>query len=174
MSRQTSRAAALLVYAFSVFSAIVLTDEAVSQNGGWRLLRTADPRGGSDAVSMSRIADITRSDINLAGLMLRCGEDRPEVAIVVVSPLPRHAQPNVKIGADGKEWHFNARVLSPGAELLLPAEATALAGGTWQSVHELSITVSEQEHSFGGVVLIDGLAAALAALAANCPVGPAK
>ena len=65
---------------------------------GWHLLRTANPRGGPDAVSMSHTADINRSDLDLAGMMLRCGENGVEVIIVVVTPFSPHARPDVSIG----------------------------------------------------------------------------
>ena len=125
-------------------------------------------------MSMIHTADITRSDPDLAGLMLRCGEHGAEVAIVVVTPFPPRARPEVTVSADendGKEGHFTATVVSPGAELLLPAEATGLVAGPWQLTHELVVKVSSPEQSFGGVVPIDGLAAALATLVANCPAG---
>ena len=138
---------------------------------GWRLLRTANPRGGPDAISMSHTADTLRSDLELAGLMLRCSEKGPDVVIVVVSPFPPRAHPRVTIGADGKELQFEASVVSPGAELLLPAEAAHLAAGAWQSAHELVIKVSSQDQSFGGVIPIDGLGEAFVKLSASCLAG---
>jgi hypothetical protein len=148
-------------------------------DGTWHLLRTANPRGGADALSMSHTADMTHSDLNLAGLLLRCNsphdtgldprETGSDVVIVVITPFPPRAKPSVVIGADGKEWHFEAGVLPPGAELLLPAEAADLAAGPWQLAHELAIKVSFLDRSFGGVIPIDGMTAALATLTANCP-----
>lgn len=169
MHRLRFKMGTILVAGLSMFlAAATLAAQPISD---WRLLRTANPRGGADAVSMIHTADITRSDPELAGLMLRCGEHGAEVIIVVVTPFPPRAQPDVTVGADGKEWRFTARVVSPGAELLLPAEATGLATGPWQLTHELVVKVSSPEQSFGGVVPIDGLGAALATLAANCPAG---
>jgi hypothetical protein len=139
---------------------------------------------------MSHTSDMTRSDLDLAGLMLRChdtgtamqGVDATsptvqdddtngigaQIAIVVVTPFPPRARPSVTIGAAGKEWHFDARVLPPGVELLLPSQATDLASGPWQSTPELAVKVSWQERSFKGVIPIDGLADALATMAGNC------
>ena len=167
--RHRCRMGAIVVAGLCVFLTAATT--AAQPISGWRLLRTANPRGGAEAVSMIHTADITRSDPDLAGLMLRCGEHGAEVVIVVVTPFPPRAQPDVTVGADDKEWRFAARVVSPGAELLLPAEATGLATGPWQLTRELVVKVSSPEQSFGGVVPIDGLAAALATLAANCPAG---
>jgi hypothetical protein len=157
------------------------------QNSGWRLLQGATP-AGSAPPSMSHTSDMMRSDLDLAGLMLRCHDPKTEstgmqaqgtaptgggaeVAIVVVTPFPPRAVPSVTIGAAGKEWHFEAHVVPPGAELLLPAEAAKLAAGQWQSIHELTVRVSWQERSFGGIIPIDGLADALATLTTTCPAG---
>jgi hypothetical protein len=157
---------------------------ANAQGSGWRLLRTPNPNGPGYAVSMSHTADMGRSDLDVAGLLLRCRETGDqatstgnvgapdatvEVAIVVVTPFPPRAQPAVTVSAPDKEWHFEARVIPPGAELLLPAEAAQLAAGPWQSTHELAVKVASQERSFSGVIPIDGLADALATLATNCP-----
>jgi|RhiMethySRZTD1v2_1073278.scaffolds.fasta_scaffold1184765_1 hypothetical protein len=139
--------------------------------GGWRLLRTPNPQGGREAISMSHTADMTRSDLDLAGMMLKCGQHGPEIVIVALTPLPPRAGPEVTISALGKEWRFAASVVPPGAELLLPGDATHLAAGPWQSAHELSVRVRSKEQSFAGIIPIDGLAAALATLSANCPVG---
>jgi hypothetical protein len=138
---------------------------------GWHLLRTPNPRGGPDAVSISHTADITRSDLDLAGIMLRCGEKDVEIVIVVVTPFATRARPDVTIGTDGKEWRFGAHVVPPGAELLLPEEATILGAGPWRLARELVVKVTWQEQSFGGVIPIEGIAEALATLSANCSPG---
>jgi len=122
-------------------------------------------------VSVAHTADTTRSDIDLAGLMLRCAQAGAEVLIVVVSPFPPRATPSITIRSNGNEWRFSARIVSPGAELLLPAEAIDLAVGPWKSAHELAVDVASPERSFGGVIPIDGIDVALTTLAANCPPG---
>jgi hypothetical protein len=127
---------------------------------------------------MSHIADTTRSDMELAGLLLQCGLESRDtrlggagltVSIVTVTPFPPRVKPTVVIAADGQEWRFEASVSPPGAELLLPQGAALLASGPWQSARELSIKVSFQERSFDGIIPVDGIGAALARLAANCP-----
>lgn len=92
---------------------------------------------------MTRSADIS-SDPDLAGLMLRCHGVIPEIIIIVVAPFPPHAQPSVTIGANGSEWRFEAGVLSPGVELLLPTAASDLASGAWQSAPQLTVKISWQ------------------------------
>ena len=143
-------------------------DESPRLSNGWRLVRSADPSGGPDALAIDHTADITRSDLDFAGLMLRCGSHSPEVAIIALTPFPPKAKPGVSIAAKGEHWEFVAQVVPPGAELLLPQEATALAFGSWQHAHELSVTVTSPEQSFAGIVQIDGLSEALTTLAASC------
>ena len=138
---------------------------------GWRLIRTKNPNGGPDAVSVSHTADVGRSDIDLAGIMLRCGEKDMEVIVVAVTPFSPRVQPEVTLRVNAQEWHFQAHVISPGAELQLPAEALRLALGPWQTARELAIKVVAPGQSFSGVVPIEGMAEALAALAASCPPG---
>jgi hypothetical protein len=137
--------------------------------GGWRLLRSPNPQGGPDAISVSHTADVTKSDLDLAGMMLKCSEHGPEIAIVVVEPFSPRARPEVTIGASGQEWHFGASIGPPGAQLILPPEAAQLAMGRWQRATELSIQVKSEERSFAGVIPIADLATAFATLLANCP-----
>jgi hypothetical protein len=140
-----------------------------STDGNWRLLRSVNPLGGADAVSMVHTADTSRSDLDLAGLMLRCDGKSIVLVIVVVNPFPPRARPNVTISSNGQEWRFDATVVSPGAELMLPVDAVDLVRGTWQSAHELTIRVTSAEQSFGGIVQIDGFAGALSKLITECP-----
>lgn len=164
--------AGLCLFALLGFSTAPAFSDAPKLSGGWYLLRSVNPRGGPDAVSVSHTADIGRSDLDLAGLMLRCGDHgTAEFVVVAVTPFPPRARPEVFIHADGKRWQFSADVVPPGAELLLPADAAVLAHGPWQSAHELAIEVRSAEQSFRGVVPIDGLADALATLKTNCPAG---
>jgi len=136
----------------------------------WHLVRTTDPHGGRDTVSIIKAADISRSDLDLAGLVLRCHDGAIEVLLVLIEPLPPRAQPKVTVEAAGRRTEFNARVVSPGALVLLPSEATKLAAGPWQAAPELSITVAANPISIRGVISLAGLAAALPALQANCPL----
>jgi hypothetical protein len=162
---------ALLGVTLSVISLGLLTSseaETPPLGNGWRLLRSANPSGGPDAISVDHTADVSRSDLDFAGLMLRCGTQSAEVAIVALTPFPPKAKPGVSVSANGEHSQFVAQVVPPGAQLLLPQEATTLAFGPWQRAHELAVTVTPPEQSFAGVVPIDGLSEALAALMANC------
>jgi hypothetical protein len=138
--------------------------------GGWRLVRTPDPRGGADAVSIMRAADISRSDVELAGLMVRCAEHGTEMLVVMVTPLPPRARPQVTLRSAGREARFEARVTPPGAALLLPPEAQALLTGPWQAEAEpeLSLEVVSDAATTRGIVPLAGLRPAMAGLAASC------
>ena len=65
------------------FSAVA--DEPQS---AWRLIRTSDPRGGPEAVAMTHVADASKSDMSLAGLMLRCSMNTRDVEVAVVTTVP--------------------------------------------------------------------------------------
>ena len=88
--------------------------------GGWHLVRTHNPNGGADAISIMHTADTSRSDLDLAGLMIRCSETSAEVVIVLVRALPFRARPHVALGKPGNETQFEATVAPPGTAVLLP------------------------------------------------------
>jgi len=135
----------------------------------WRLVRTPDPIGGREAVSITRTADIPKSDLEFAGLMLRCGEKSVEVLIVLVRAFPPRAHPKVEVSAGSAAAEFTASVVPPEVLLLLPHEATALAAGSWQAATELTVTVEDERGAIRGVVPLTGLGRALALLRSNCP-----
>ena len=87
----------------------------------WRLVRTPNPAGGPDAVAAMRTAESARSDLDFAGLMLRCGEVEPEVLVVLVRPLPIHSHPNIAIEADGSSVDLIATVVPPGVPRFIAA-----------------------------------------------------
>jgi len=162
--------AGILLLGLNLFVAAAFAASPEAIPGGWRLMRTPNPLGGPDAVSMTHTADLIHSDPDLAGLMLRCAQSGAELLIVVVTPFPPGAHPDVTISGGGNEWHFAAQVVPPGAELLLPPESTTLVRTAWQSVRELAVKVSSPDQSFGGVIAVDGISTALANLMASCPV----
>jgi hypothetical protein len=144
------------------------SDLGGSRLGSWRLVRTLNPRGGPDAVSIMQTPDPSRSDIDLAGLMLRCSDRGFEVLIVLLHPLSSRARPQVKLTPGGAAA-LAATVVSPGAALALPTEAAALVTGPWQSAPELALEVDENDKIIRGVVSLAGLAPALDLLRSNCP-----
>jgi hypothetical protein len=138
--------------------------------GAWRLVRTPNPAGGPDAVSIMQTADITKSDLDLAGLMVRCGQTGTEVVIALVQPLPPRARPKVSVSTGGSAISFTATVVPPGALVLLPQDASALADGPWQNAAELTVAVEDSSsEQVKGVIPLAGLGSALPNLLANCP-----
>jgi len=137
--------------------------------GGWRLVRTQGPPGEKDAVSIMHTADIARSDVGLAGLTVRCAEHGTQTLVVLVTPLPPRARPQVTLRAAGKEARVAATVMPPGAALLLPPEADALVAGAGPAEPELALEVVTDEATTRGVIPLTGLRAATQALAATCP-----
>ena len=142
--------------------------------GSWRLVRMPNPTTEANTVSIMRTADIVKSDIDLAGLMLRCAQSNFEVVIVLVRPLPPRAHPMVTLSAGGNNATFAATVVPPGAEILLPADASALASGPWQAAPELSVQIAavegdEPSAPMHGIIPLAGLGAAIPLLLSNCP-----
>jgi hypothetical protein len=142
--------------------------------GSWRLVRTTNPATGVDTVSIMRTADIVKSDIDLAGLMLRCAQSNFDVIVVLVRPLPPRAHPKVTVSIGGSSVEFTATVVPPGAEVLLPADASALASGPWQTAPQLSVQIAavdgdEQPAPVQGVIPLAGLGSAIPLLLSNCP-----
>jgi hypothetical protein len=142
----------------------------LGEAGGWRLLRTPDPRGGPDAVSIMHTADMLRSDPDFAGLMLRCAEDGIDVLVIVVAPRPPRARPQVKFGPPGHEANYQATVVPPFTALLLPKDATSLVSGLRGTASaDLSIEINDESPAVGGTVALAGLRPALEGLKASCP-----
>jgi hypothetical protein len=137
--------------------------------GTWRSVRTPNPRGGPDLVSIMQTADLSRSDIGFAGLILRCSDTSFEVLIVLVNPSQPRARPQVKLITQGSTVVFTANVISPGTALALPNEVAALFNGPWQSVPELALEVDDGGNVIRGVVALKGLGPALARLLSSCP-----
>jgi hypothetical protein len=139
-------------------------DSGTAGPGTWRLVRTPNPRGGPDVVSITQTADPARSDIDLAGLMVRCGTAGSELRIVLVQPLPPRARPKVNLTAGGTAAQFDATVIPPGTSLSLPPDTNTLVDGLWQSSPELSVEVDEPNNPIRGVIPLAGLAPALGVL----------
>jgi hypothetical protein len=135
---------------------------------GWRLVRTPRPDGGEDAISMIHIADAVRSDPDFAGLTLRCGRTGLEILIIVIQPFPPRSRPQVTIGSTNKEWRFETSIVSPGAAVLLPSDASALVTGPWQSLKELPIKIEEGGTTIRGIVPLSGLTTAVQTLMTSC------
>jgi len=152
-------------------TATPIRPQAGSSNltGGWRLVRTRNPHADEDAVSVMHIADQLRSDPDLAGLTLRCGEAQMEVLVITLQTFSPRAKPQVSLTGAGARAQFTASVSLPGAALILPAQATALASGPWQNLSELAVEVDNEGSVIRGVIPLEGLREALQTLRMNCP-----
>jgi len=136
--------------------------------GGWHFVRTRNPYGGVDAISIMHTADPSKSDLDLAGLMIRCNEGRIEVAIVLLRPFPLRARPQVVFGKPGNEIRLEATIAPPGTAVLIPKDATSLVDGPWRALNNLFIRVDEGESTIRGVVALAGLQSAIKILVASC------
>jgi hypothetical protein len=137
--------------------------------GTWRLVRTPNPRGGPDAVSIMQTADAARSDVDLVGLTLRCSDTGFDVLVVFLKSFPPRTRPKVKLATGGATINLEATVIPPGVAISLPAEAAVLVKGSWQSSSELAIEVEDDGNATRGVISLEGLGPALSLLTSNCP-----
>jgi hypothetical protein len=119
-----------------------------------------------------KTADTLRSDIDFAGLMVRCSKAKVDVLVVLVTPLPPQSRPQVTIdpiqAMNQTVRVFEGKMAAAGAAIVLPDEATNLAGGPWQSLPFLSLNVKEGDVAVKGVVALDGLRAAYGNLISSC------
>lgn len=137
--------------------------------GGWHFVRTPNPQGGADAMSIMHTAETSSSDLDLAGLMIRCREGGTEALIVFIRTFSFRARPRVVFGKPGNETQFEATVAPPGTTILLPGDATTLVNGPWQAQSDLFIRVEDDQATIRGVVALAGLQAAYKVLVSSCP-----
>ncbi len=137
--------------------------------GGWHFVRTRNPHGGADVISIMHTADTSRSDLDFAGFVIRCSERGTEAVVVLVRTLPLRARPHVVFGRPGNETQFEATVAPPGTSILITGDATPLVSSSWQDRSELFIRVEDGRITISGVVPLAGLQAAFKVLAASCP-----
>ncbi len=132
--------------------------------GKWRLVHTPNPVEKRDVVSIMATAELAESDVDFAGLNLRCAGPDFEVLVFLIPPLPPRAQPIVAI--NGKT--FQGAVVPPGTAILLPKAASVLAKEQWRSLQTVSIDVEAEGTKTHGVVSLDGFDKALQSLTTSC------
>lgn len=137
--------------------------------GGWHFLRTPNPNGGADAISIMHTADISRSDLDLAGLMIRCSENGTSAFIILIRAFPFRARPRVLFGKPGNETQVEATVAPPGTAILLPGDAASFVNEKWQAQDDLFVRVDNGQTIIRGVVALAGVKAAFRVLVASCP-----
>ena len=145
-------------------------DQTISSElaDGWRLLRTHNPKGGAEAISITHPADTSRSDIDLVGLMIRCTEKKPEVLVVVLPTLRAGTKPHVTVGASSETTEFLGSIAPPGTLVLLPERASILISDQWQTMQDLFVRVDNEESAIHGFIKLTGLPAALKQLQSTC------
>lgn len=139
----------------------------------WPLVVTPPPPGGGhEAVSIMRTADTTRSDPDLAGLMIRC-QEKPgfQVLLALVRPLPPRAKRSVVVSPTTTPTIIHAEISPQGTGLVLPVEPSMFTTGQWRNLKELAVLIQDPQADIRGVIPLDGLAPALAKLSARCPSG---
>jgi hypothetical protein len=137
--------------------------------GGWHFVRTRNPHGGADAISIMHTADTSRSDLDLAGFVIRCSERGTEAVIVLIRTFPLRARLHVVFGKPGNETRFEATVAPPGTSILISGDATPRVRSSWQDQSDLFIRVEDGDIAISGVVPLAGLQAAFKILATSCP-----
>ena len=146
-----------------------LSQQEPIEPGGWQLARTSSPAGGPNSISITKTADATRSDHDVAGLMLRCGEGATtEVLVVLSEPLRPRTHPKVTVSAGATTTDFTGTVLTTGALVLLPEKASALVERAWQSIPELAVAIAEDHRSLHGVIPVADIRTAMQTLQSSC------
>jgi hypothetical protein len=135
---------------------------------GWRLLRTHNPKGGADAISITHPADTLRSDLDLVGLMIRCTDKNPEVLVVVLPTLRAGTRPHITVGAAADATEFLGSIAPPGTLVLLPERASILASGQWQAMQDLFVRIDNDKSAIHGVIKLTGLPGAFKQLRSAC------
>ncbi|GLR88541.1 hypothetical protein GCM10007857_52530 [Bradyrhizobium iriomotense] len=133
-------------------------------------MRTKNPSGGPDAVSVMHVADSSKSDLSLAGLNLQCGQKGVEVILVTLERRSRADRPKLALSTTGGRSEFEATVVQAGEALLLPQTAADLAAHDWQNSPQLSVEIEAKPAPIRGVIPLMGLAAAMKTLTASCPI----
>ncbi|WP_156944257.1 hypothetical protein [Bradyrhizobium sp. Ec3.3] len=150
------------------FRQVEAGSQSTQLEGGWRLVKSRNPDGGADAISVMHVVDSVKSDARLAGLNLQCGKDGIEIVLIVLEPLSRSTQPKVTLVAGERQAEYQATVIQGGVALLLPADASKLAASDWQKANELAVEIGTKPTTIRGAVPIAGLATALRYLLQNC------
>jgi len=132
--------------------------------GKWRLVHTPNPSEKREVVSIMATAELAESDVDFAGLDVRCAEPDFEILVFLIPPLPPRAQPTVAI--NGKT--FQGSVVSPGTAILLPPTASLLAKEQWRSLPKLAIDVEADGTKTHGLVSLEGFDRALQSLTTAC------
>lgn len=134
-------------------------------------MKSRNPNGGGEIVSIMHAVDTTKSDLGLAGLSLRCGPIGPEAILILLDQVPSANPPAVTLQAGPTKTRVDASVLQDGRALLLPLAATTISNAARKGTTEVSVSIDTQPLAIAGVVPITGLINALSSLSVYCPAG---
>jgi hypothetical protein len=134
---------------------------AQPEMGGWRFVRSPSTPDTTSAVAIMHAPELSSSDLNFAGIILRCSKNNLQVMIALVEPFPPRSQTQVTIASGADEIKLTGTVIGPGLAILLPPEASALAETAWRSLDRISINVEKDNTKLKATVALTGLPAAL-------------
>jgi len=137
---------------------------------GWQLVRTPDPRGGADAISISHVADLQKSDPNLAGITLRCVNRQIEIFMIVIEPYPPNIPINLslKLGNNSAST-YRGNIVPPGVMVRLPPEAATAIFDRRPQFDDLNVSLAYGTAPVTtGLVKLTGLEQALGTLKTLC------
>jgi hypothetical protein len=139
---------------------------------GWHLSGTQDANSGASLFSLMHAADFRKSDLNFAGIVLRCASGPIEVLLAVIEPYPPRARVNVTLKLDETpELSFVGNVVPPGAMIRLPPEGAAYLSQRIHSVRELRVQLFyEKKLETKGAVDLVGFSDAIDSLKSKCPI----
>jgi hypothetical protein len=135
----------------------------------WKFNRTQGDKAGESFAAIMKTADIAQSDLDFAGLIVRCGpRGKIDVLVALIRPFPPRSRPQVTIASGSVSQTFEASLTAAGAAVVLPDEVAAFAAGKWQSTPALTVTVKENDNQIKGVVELNGLREAYNSLLIGC------
>jgi hypothetical protein len=135
----------------------------------WRFSRAQGPKEGESFASIMKTADTARSDLDFAGLIVRCApKGKVDVLIALIEPFPPRSHPQVTISSGGAPQVFEGSVTAAGAAVLLPDEASTLASVKWQTASSLAVSVKDGDREVKGVIALNGFRAAYGGLTSGC------
>jgi len=136
---------------------------------GWGLVRTSNPSGGVNMISISHAADTKKSDPNFAGMVLRCVEDQIEILLVVIEPYRPNVQIDLTIKVDSSLTSTKGNIVPPGIMIHLAPEAAKLIMEGQRAPDELDVTLaSESDGITRGFIKLAGVEPAIVTLKKLC------
>lgn len=134
--------------------------------GAWHLVHGVGKE--TDTQAILHTAEFERSDPQLAGLMLRCGQKGIETIVVVVEPYSPQTRPEIVLRSAEQEVHFEGRMIPTGAGILLPDEAANWLTQAAKASGEVEIEIAAANKKIDGVVGLTGLPSAVQPLNYDC------